>query len=157
MKTLLRALLCLSLVFAVTIPTRAGTTGGLSGVVTDAETHAPIAGARVTATSPSQTVTNVTDGSGHFAFVSLAPDEYTIAIEKTGYDPVSYAGASVFADAQQTLSFSLHKTLKTIANVTSRSSSSLVRPGTTADLYSVNAAQQERLSALGGGGSLNSA
>src|SRR5215469_10693811 len=51
----------------------------------------------------------------------------------------------------------MRKTLKTAANVTSRSSSSLVRPGTTADLYSVNAAQQERMAALGGGSDLNSA
>jgi hypothetical protein len=122
----------------------AGTTGGLSGTVLDAETHAPIAGVKVTAISPSQTVTGFTDSSGHFAFVSLAPDEYTVTLEKTGYDSLSYAGASVFADAQQTLSFSMRKTLKTIANVTSRSASSLVRPGTTADLYSVNAEQQRQ-------------
>jgi hypothetical protein len=137
--------------------TFAGTTGGLSGTVVDAETHAPIGGVKVTAISPSQTVAGFTDSSGHFAFVSLAPDEYTVTLEKTGYDSLSYAGASVFADAQQTLSFSMRKTLKTIANVTSRSASSLVRPGTTADLYSVNAEQQQRLNVLGGGSDLNSA
>ena len=39
----------------------------------------------------------------------------------------------------------------------SRSTSSLVRPGTTADVYSINAKQQERANALGGGGTLDSA
>ncbi len=145
------------LILTPAMPVNAGTTGGLSGTVTDYETHAPIAGAGVTVTSPSQTVSGVTDASGHFAFVSLAPDEYTVSISKNGYDSLSYAGAAVFADAQQTLSFSMRKALKTIANVTAQSSSSLVRSGTTSDLYSVNAAQQERLSALGGGGNLNSA
>ncbi|MBV8155822.1 MAG: TonB-dependent receptor [Candidatus Eremiobacteraeota bacterium] len=154
---MIRNVLIALLVLVLTVPARAGTTGGLSGTVVDSDTHAPIAGARVTATSPSQTSTGVTDAGGHFAFVSLAPDEYTISIEKTGYDPVSFAGAAVFADAQQTLSLAMRKTLKTIAHVTSSSASSLVRSGTTADLYSVNSAQQERLSALGGGGNLNSA
>jgi hypothetical protein len=144
-----------ALLFA--IPAAAGTTGGLSGTVTEAGTTTPVADARVTVTSPSQTASTTTDAGGHFHFVSLAPDEYVATVEKSGYDPASYAGIAVFADAQQTLSFLLHKPLKTIANVSSRASSSLVRPGTTADLYSVNAQQQERLSVLGGGGNLNSA
>ncbi|HEY1653536.1 MAG TPA: TonB-dependent receptor, partial [Candidatus Tumulicola sp.] len=144
-------------VFTLASPALAGTTGGLSGTVSDAAGKAPVAGARVTVTSPSQTASTQTDSSGRFHFVSLAPDEYTATIEKSGYDIASYGGIAVFADAQQTLSFTLRKSLKTIANVSSRATSSLVRPGTTADLYSVNAQQQERLSVLGGGGNLNSA
>jgi Carboxypeptidase regulatory-like domain/TonB dependent receptor len=139
------------------IPTLAGTTGGLNGNVSDATTKAPIAGVTVTVTSPSQTTTVSTDASGHFAFISLAPDEYTVTLARTGYDPLSTPGIAVFADAQQTLAFAMHKTLRTIANVTSRSASSLVRSGTTADVYSINAAQQDRVSGLGGGGNLNSA
>jgi hypothetical protein len=153
----MKRLLFVFIAVALTLPAKAGTTGGLAGTVSDAQTSAPIAGAKVTVTSPSQTASAVTDGSGHFAFVSLAPDEYTVAIEKDGYDSISYAGIGVFADAQQTVALRMHKHLKTIANVTSRSSSSLVRSGTTADLYSVNAAQQERTAVLGGGGALNSA
>ncbi len=142
---------------ALGVPAIAGTTGGLNGTVTAADTKAPIAGAKVTVVSPSQAATAVTDASGHFAFVSLAPDEYTISIEKAGFDSGSFPGVAVFADAQQTLSLSLRKALTTIANVTSRSASNLVRSGTTADLYSVNSAQQERVAGLGGGGNLNSA
>src|SRR6185437_14881178 len=51
----------------------------------------------------------------------------------------------------------MHKTLKTIARVTSKAAGSLVKSGTTADVYSVNASTQDKISALGGGGSLNSA
>jgi len=138
-------------------PASAGTTGGISGIVTETGTATPIAGVKVTVTSPSQSAATTTDARGHFAFVSLAPDEYTLALEKTGYAPDSYSGIAVFADAQQALTFSMRVALRTIASVTSRSGSSLVRPGTTADLYSVNAAQQERTAVLGGGGALNSA
>lgn len=134
----------------------AGTTGALSGVVND-ESRAPVAGARVTVSSPSETVSSFTDAGGHFSFVSLAPDEYTINVEHAGYDGASIGGLAVFADASEVVTVSIHKALKTIATVTSRSAGNLVRAGTTADVYSINAAQQERTSALGGGGNLNSA
>jgi hypothetical protein len=145
------------LVFVATARAFAGTTGGISGVVTEVGTGSPISGVQVSVTSPSQTASTTTDARGHFAFVSLTPDEYTIALKKSGYAPVSYTGVAVFADAQQTVALSMRVELKTIANVTSRSASSLVRPGTTADIYSINAAQQERTAALGGGSDLNSA
>ncbi len=51
----------------------------------------------------------------------------------------------------------MKKALKTIAQVTSKAASDLVKSGTTADVYAVNAATQDKVSALGGGGSLNSA
>ena len=135
----------------------AGTTGGLSGTVVDEENGAPIANASVTASSPSQTVSIKTDGAGHFLFISLIPDTYTVSVEKDGYDPTSQSGLSIFADATQQYTLRVHKTLKEIAKVTSRSASNLVKPGQTADVYSVNATTQDKVSALGGGGSLNSA
>ena len=135
----------------------AGTTGGISGVVVDATSGAPVAGTRVTAASPSQTATSTTDAGGHFAFVSLVPDEYTVSAEHLDYDTASISGVAVFADATQVVRVTLRRTLRTIANVRSLSSATLVRPGTTADIYSINAAQQERTNVLGGGGNLSSA
>ncbi len=134
---------------------RAGTTGALRGVVlSDGK---PVAGVTIKATSPSGASTAVTDAGGHFTFASLAPDDYTLETNKTGYDSVSFSGVVVFADATQVVTLPIRKTLLTIARTTSRSAASLVRPGTTADVYSVNAAQQDRASVLGGGGTLDSA
>lgn len=151
--------LVLIIVFLCTslVPALAGTTGSLSGVVLDAQSGAPIAGASVTVTSPSQSSVATTDAHGRYAFVSLAPDEYTVTAEKDGYSPASIAGVAIFADAAQVVNIRANKALKTIASVTSRGTGDLVHPGTTADIYSVNAAQQERTSVLGGGGDLNSA
>jgi hypothetical protein len=134
----------------------AGTTGGLSGRVVGPNGVA-VAGAKVTVTSPSQIATALTDAGGRFAFVSLAPDTYTLSVEKQGLDPLALSGVSVLADAQQTLSLTMRAALREIGRVAARSSSNLVKPGTTADVYSVNAAQQDRVAALGGGGDLNSA
>ena len=135
----------------------AGTTGGLSGTVVDTTSGAPVANATVTAQAPSQTTSTATDANGHFVFLSLAPDTYTVSSIKTGYDPANVAGVTVFADTVQNIAVPMHATLRTIASVRSQAAGSLVKSGTTADVYSVHAATQDKVSALGGGGGLNSA
>ncbi len=134
----------------------AGTTGSLSGQVTD-ENGAPIAGAAVKAASASQTITATTDSSGHFTFLSLSPDTYTVSVTKQNYNPVAYPGITVFADQSQTVTIKMQKGLKTIANVSARAAGNLVKSGTTADVYSVNAATQATVQGIGGGGNLDSA
>jgi hypothetical protein len=135
----------------------ASTTGGMGGMVQDADSNAPLADASVTASSPSQTLSTTTDASGHFTFISLTPDTYTVSVTKDGYQPGSTAGVTVFADSVQTVGIRLISALKTIATVHNTSANSLVKRGTTSDVYAIGAAQQDKLSALGGGGSLNSA
>ncbi|MEO6835571.1 MAG: TonB-dependent receptor, partial [Candidatus Tumulicola sp.] len=135
----------------------AGTTGGLTGSVIDAESSAPVAGAQVTVASPSQNATGTTDATGHYTFLTLPPDTYTVTIAKSGYQSTSIPGQVVFADTVQTLTVRLPKALKTIAHVSATGVGSLVKSGTTADIYSVNAGMQKAASALGGGGGLNSA
>ncbi|TAM88581.1 hypothetical protein EPN42_09150 [bacterium] len=131
-----------------------GTTGGLSGNVVLADTNAPVAGAKVSVSSPSEVQSTTTDAQGHYAFVSLAPDAYTVSVEKEGYQSVSQTGIAVFADNVQTVNISL---LKVIGKVTTRAVSALVKPGTTADVYSINASTADKMTALGGGGGLNNA
>ena len=139
------------------LPARAGTTGTLRGRVVDAITHAPIANAAVTASSAAQNVTATTDGGGNFAFISLVPDTYTVSVQKTGYDAQSIPGNSVFADQSTDVNVALEPSIKTIAQVRSRAAQSLVHPGTTSDVYSLNPAGQHAAMALGGSGSLNQA
>jgi len=90
-------------------------------------------------------------------FLSLAPDTYTVSIQKDQYDPISYAGVSVFADQTQTLAFTMHPVLKEIAHVTSTAAGALVKAGTTSDVYSVNSATAAKVTGLGGGGGLDNA
>ncbi|MBV8154060.1 MAG: TonB-dependent receptor [Candidatus Eremiobacteraeota bacterium] len=135
----------------------AGTTGSIHGRVVEAAGGAPAAGVTVTANSPSQNATTVTDAGGNYAFISLEPDTYAINVSKSGYEPQSQPGITVFADQSRTVSFSLVKQLKTIARTTSRSSQSLVRAGVTSDLYSVGPTAQKATQALGGAGSMSQA
>ncbi|MDQ6930460.1 MAG: TonB-dependent receptor [Candidatus Eremiobacteraeota bacterium] len=151
------AVLLLTGMLSQATSTLAGTTGRLDGTVTQAAGGAPVANAKVTTTSPSQTTITQTDGAGHFVFISLAPDTYSVVVEKEGYLPSSQGGVSVFADATQSVTISMETSLKTIGTVTARAAGNLVKSGTTADVYSINAATQDKISALGGGGGLNNA
>jgi hypothetical protein len=149
----------LALVLAVVSPlgATAGTTGTLRGRVLDAATHAPIAGAAVTAVSPSQAAQSVSDAGGEFSFISLQPDTYTVSATKAGYEPQSQAGITIVADQSASVALTLQKALKTIARTTSRSAQSLVHSGVTSDVFSINSAGQKAAATLAGSGSLTQA
>jgi outer membrane receptor protein involved in Fe transport len=136
----------------------AGTTGTVNGSVVDPQSNKPIAGAAVTAQSPSQSAHTTSDATGRFSFISLAPDTYTISVAATSaYDAAAVSGVTVQADQTLTISLQQPSKLKVIGAVTSRAASALVKAGTTADVYSINAVTQDKASAIGGGGGLNSA
>jgi hypothetical protein len=135
----------------------AGTTGSISGTLIDKSTNAPIPNAKVTAASPSQVLSAVTNAAGHFSLLSLAPDTYSLSIEKAGFTSAVQAGITVQADQNQTVTLQTVPELKTIGRVVSRASGSLVKNGVTSDVYSVNPTQQAAAAPLGGGNNLNSA
>ncbi|HXM19281.1 MAG TPA: TonB-dependent receptor [Candidatus Tumulicola sp.] len=131
----------------------AGTTGSLSGTVFLEGTTTPVANAKVTASSPSQTLTATTDNGGHFSMISLVPDTYTVTVsEENVIETLVQRGVTVFADNTQTVNLQAKKFVRTLGVITSRSSADLVKPGTTADVYSVNEKAQARTAVLGGGG-----
>jgi hypothetical protein len=134
----------------------AGTTGSLNGVVTSQD-GTPVVGAKVSASSPSESVSTTTDASGHFSFVSLIPDTYTVTASKDNYDTVAQAGVSVFADNTQAVHLTTQVKTKTLGTVTTTATAALVKPGTTSDVYSINAATAAKVAGLGGGGGLDSA
>lgn len=151
-------LLILTFVFQGTTAVLAGTTGEISGIVVDASTNKPIAGVPVTASSASQVATTRTDQYGRFAFISLAPDTYTVTAAKTdSHDSGNVSAVTVQADQQITVSIPTSQTLQTIGRTTSKAQGALVKPGTIVDVYSVSAVTQDKASTLGGGGTLNSA
>ncbi|HLJ84963.1 MAG TPA: carboxypeptidase-like regulatory domain-containing protein, partial [Candidatus Eremiobacteraceae bacterium] len=116
----------------------AGTTGALNGSVT-LKDGTPLAGAKVTASSPSESVSTTTDSGGHFTFVSLQPDTYEVTASKDGYDTISQPGVSVFADNTQAVKLVTQASTKVLGHVTTTAASALVKAGTTSDVYSVNA------------------
>jgi hypothetical protein len=102
MRLLAQVMTAMLAVIVISSPALAGTTGSITGHVVDAASLAPIAGAKVTAASPSQTETTTTDSTGAYAFASLSPDTYTLTATMDGYDPSSLPGVNVLADQSQT-------------------------------------------------------
>ena len=79
-QTLRRVTVALMLLVAFLIQgtwALAGTTGGVTGTVRTSD-GTPIAGVTVTAQAPSATVSTTTDATGHFSFLTLSPDTYTL-------------------------------------------------------------------------------
>ena len=116
-------------------------TGGIiSGTVTDDRTHAAVAGAQVTAKSPSGIYHAVTDAKGHFRFLSVLPDTYSLSVAHPGYLPYSVT-IVVLNGSQQTVNVPLSKTLKVIASTHARSAGSAFQRGMTIDTYTVTGSQ----------------
>src|ERR1700730_5474735 len=75
-------------------PAAAGVTGNISGHVTDEKAN-PVSGARVSVSSPSQSVTAQTDARVFYSVLDLSPDTYTITVTKDGFDPSTVYGVTV--------------------------------------------------------------
>ena len=86
----------------------AGTTGTLRGRVVDAGTACPDRRRRGDrGFAPSQTASDVSDASGELLVHLAQPDTYTVSATKTGYEPQSQPGVSIFADQSARSSLSL--------------------------------------------------
>ncbi|HTU83419.1 MAG TPA: TonB-dependent receptor [Candidatus Acidoferrales bacterium] len=134
------ALLC-CLAACIPVSSALAETGGIvSGVVVDDKTHAPIAAVSVVAKSPSATYRTVTDEKGHYAFLSVLPDNYSLTFSKPGYQPSSTI-VVVLNGSQNAVNLQLSKTLKLIATTHARSAGSAYQHGMTIDTYTVTGSQ----------------
>src|SRR4029077_14634350 len=133
----LAIVLCLSLLAPPSVAS-AALTGQVSGTVTDGVTHAPVAGAKVTATSPSGTYSATTDAKGGYALVGVAPDTYTITFAKQGYALATVSGVTVLPDDTKTVDGRLTVEVRTLSTVTvRRSASSAYQRNATETSYAV--------------------
>src|SRR5579872_2114139 len=142
--TLRVAVVCLTLIagmFSTLVPAYAGTTGTISGTVTDKENGAPVAGVDIAAQAPTGTYRAVTDARGYYTMTGVYADTYAVAFSKTGYEPQKITGVTVNPDSSVPLSLQLQKSIKTIATVVARSQGTAYNPSQTTNTYTVNAAQ----------------
>jgi hypothetical protein len=128
----------------------AGTTGSIQGTVTDENGHA-IAGASVTALSPSQTAQTTTDSKGSYTVLNLSPDTYAVTVSKDGYDPTTLNGVTVEADQSTRGDISLRISAKVLGHVTATATTSVVNKTVTGDLYAVNSQTISNYQASSGG------
>ena len=128
----------------------AGTTGSIEGKVTDQNGNG-ITGARVTASSPAQTLSTTTTTNGFYSILNLSPDTYSVTASKDGYDTATTYGVTVQADQSTAADVHMRQTVKTIGHVTTTASASVVSKTVTGDLYAVNAAAINKSNGNAGG------
>lgn len=116
----------------------AGTTGNITGTVTDGATGKPLADVKVSASAPTQSATTTTDAKGFYSLLDLNPDTYTVSFQKAGYTATSVPGVTVFQDQTNTVNQTLRVELKTIASVRSSGAASLVKSNQGSDVYNVS-------------------
>src|SRR5579863_2039101 len=122
------ALAAACLVFLQGTGALAGTTGVISGTVTAADTGAPIAGAEVSATSPTGHYTTVTNSRGFFAFTGVSPDTYTVSFKADGFQSQLATGINVYPDQTARADARLPRGLRTIATVPVRAMAGAYQP-----------------------------
>jgi len=119
----------------------AGTTGTISGTVTNATTTAPVPGVHVTAVSLTGRYETTTDAKGFFSITGVISDTYTVSFELTGFQSYSTTGVNVFADTAANVSVAMQKSLSTIGHVVARSPGGAYQPTQTQDTYTVTSQQ----------------
>ncbi len=113
-----------------------GQSGTLRGSVVDEKTGAPIAGASVSAISPSGTFKALTDSQGFFVLLQIPTDTYELSITKAGYSPQVLSGITVLGDQTQNAGIvRLQSAVTTLGKVrvTARSPASAYQPTQTVD------------------------
>lgn len=119
-----------------------GQTGNLSGAIVDGQTKAPLAGAAISAASPSGSYSARTDAHGFFSILGMAIDTYTVSAQAEGYETQLQSGVTVVGDQTVGLgTIALQKRLRTIGKVTARARSSAFQPTQTVDSVTVSGAR----------------
>ncbi len=149
--------LALWLAFAP-LPARAagGVSGTLRGDVVDLQHGTAIAGAKITAVSPSGTYHTQTDSRGFFVLLQVPTDTYTLTIAKDGYLPLTISGVTVLGDQSQSVgTVKLEPSAKQLGSVkvVARSAASAFQPTQTVDETTFVGARVDQ--ALGEKGSTN--
>src|SRR5689334_9373482 len=96
----MKSLLLTGLLLLCQLIARAGTTGSISGTLTD-PTGAVIPGARLTATNSAQGIQYKTtsDAKGAYTLPSLPVGKYDLRVEARGFKPQNRAGLTVDLDS----------------------------------------------------------
>lgn len=124
------------------VPVGAGTTGIISGVLTDAKTGAKLSGVNVAIKGTG--MTTVTDANGYFVITNVAPGTYEVVAGLVGYGDTSKTDVQVMMDATTPCDFKLDKVEIKEKEAIVKGTRKLLQPDVTTTLYMVPS-RQERM------------
>src|SRR4051812_9186654 len=121
------------------------TTGGISGRIVDATTHAEVAGAIVTVSGPAVQGEQVaqTDEGGEFEVTQLPPGVYTLYVQRDGYQAFTQENLTVRLERTLRLALSILADTVTTAPVSIFTPRPMVPVGTTQTGGTVSREQME--------------
>ena len=120
-----------------------GQVGIISGTVTDANGQ-PVAGAAISAASPTGSYSATTNAQGSFTIVGVNVDTYAISVSAPGYDTYVLRGATVTGDQTLQVPLTLTKSQAVIGRVGARSASGAFQPTQTVDSYTLSGARLQQ-------------
>ncbi len=132
--------LCLLLTASLAM---AGTTGKITGIVTDRDTGAPIPGAAVTAMGT--VLGALTDQDGRYFILSVPVGSYVVKAQLVGYGPVETANVRVSVDLTTTVDMQLASQAVEVGTIRVQAERPIVIPDQTSSLRIVD---REQISSL---------
>ncbi|MGZ3527410.1 MAG: carboxypeptidase regulatory-like domain-containing protein [Vulcanimicrobiaceae bacterium] len=102
-------------------------------VVTDAQTHLPLANADVFLLGGEEPESSLTDAHGRLTFPAVAPGTYSVGVLHDGYRRYDVPAFDLGPHSRVTLSVAMMPVLKTIASVTAHASSAVSSEDINAD------------------------
>jgi hypothetical protein len=132
-----------------------GQTGQITATVVDNVTKQPIAGATVSAASPTGTYSATTGGNGSFSILGMNVDTYTISVAKPGYDTFVLTGATITGDQTLNLTLPVSRAAAVIGRVNARSASGAFQPNQTVDSYTISGSRLQQTTGSPANQSLN--
>ena len=89
----------------LSFPIIAGTTGKISGYITDSKTREPVVGANIIVEGT--VLGAATDVDGYYAIINIPPGEYTLDISVIGYEKVKIRDVVVKIDLTTTINYEM--------------------------------------------------
>ncbi|MFH2031940.1 MAG: TonB-dependent receptor [Bacteroidota bacterium] len=137
-----KLLLVLSL-FLIPLLVFGGTTGKISGMVTDSETGEALPGINIFLENT--TMGAATDANGDFVIINIPPGNYSVVASGVGFQKKIFTGVKVSADFTTKLDFKMSTESIEVETVVVRAEAKMVRKDLTSSHTAIDAAQIENL------------
>jgi outer membrane receptor for ferrienterochelin and colicin len=121
----------------------AGTTGKISGRITDASTGEPLIGVNVVIVGTN--MGNATDINGNYVILNIPPGKYNVKISSIGYKSLNINDVRIVVDRTTDLSYSLEATSVQIGEVVVQAKSPLIQKDLTSSISVVGRDKIESL------------
>ncbi len=133
----------LQMMVGVGMPVYSGTTGIISGTVTDSETGEKLAGVNIIVEGTN--LTTVTDSKGYYVITNVPPGDYTVVANLVGYSDSLAEQVSVLMDVTTTTDFAMQMAVEEEEEVVVAAKRPMIQPDVVPTMYVVNSEQEKNI------------